>query len=416
MADDRISTRLRLREYALTSGELGCAATQTVMVVLLPMLVARYHDSPLWVGFAVGGEGLFALLVPLATGALSDRLPDRFARRFGRRVPFLLAAAPLMAAALVLVPFLDSYWSITGVAFVFFAALHAYMTPLWAMLIDAVPDRRRAHVQGVRGVLSAAGLAFGLVAAGLLYSLWQPLPFLFAALLLLVATAGTVWAAPRQSQQQRPQPLSPRAVWRRLRRRPGAASMLWANALWNGAVDGVRPYFLLFANVVVGVTIATASVALTSLIAGIALGSLLVARLGDRHRRARVLGGFLLLLTAAMAAGFFARSPLPAVLVLFVGGIGAAGILTLPYPMFAKIMHEESVGENTGLFVLSLSFGRLLAPLLVGGAIALGQRLGVGGQGYPMMWPTVAVLSALSLWALRAAMRAAPAAGAAAAA
>lgn len=416
MSDDGISTAQRWREYALTSGEMGSAATQTVMVVLLPLLVSEYHDSAFWVGLAVGGEGVFALLVPFVVGAASDRLPDRLAHRFGRRGFFLLAAAPVMAAALVLVPFLHGYWSITAVAFVFFAALHAYMTPLWTLLIDAVPDRRRGRVQGARGVFRAAGLAFGLVAAGLLFSLWRPLPFLIGALLLLLATAGTLSVAPRGQDPGNGaaggDDDSPLAVWRAVRQQPGAKQLLLANALWNGAVDGLRPYFLLFATVVLGLSVATASLTLIALIAGIALGSALVGWLGDHHRRSRVLGAFVVLLTVAMAVGFFARSLLPAGIILFGGGIGAAAIETLPYPMFAAMTRERSAGANTGLFVLSLSFGRVLAPLLVGGAIDLGRRWGVGGEGYPAMWPTVALLSLLSLWALRSAMRQAPEAGA----
>src|SRR5690606_26542963 len=80
--DQRVTAeRLRkLRQHGLTVGTLGSTAGQTVMVALLPILLAEYAPSAVWIGFAIGGEGVFALLVPYWIGALSDHLPQRLAR------------------------------------------------------------------------------------------------------------------------------------------------------------------------------------------------------------------------------------------------------------------------------------------------------------------------------------------------
>src|SRR5512140_3558571 len=88
-----------LQEYALTAGELGAVAAQTVMVALLPVVLARYAPSPIWIGIAIGGEGVFALAVPFWSGALSDRLPERVARRFGRRMAVVGGASLVLAGA-----------------------------------------------------------------------------------------------------------------------------------------------------------------------------------------------------------------------------------------------------------------------------------------------------------------------------
>lgn len=182
-------------EFAITAGTLGSTAAQTIMVAVFPILLAQYAPSAFMLGLVIGGEGALALVLPYWIGLLSDRLPPDLARRFGRRALFLLTTAPLMAATIAVVPFVSGYWRLAAVAFVFFAALHAYLTPLWALMIDAVPATRWGRVQGVRGVFHAAGLAYGLVAGGLLFSLWRPLPFLLSAVLVLLTTALTMAAS-----------------------------------------------------------------------------------------------------------------------------------------------------------------------------------------------------------------------------
>ena len=325
----------------MTAGTLGSSAGQTVMVVVLPILLAQYAPSAVWIGFAIGGEGLFALLVPYWIGSLSDRLPERLARRYGRRSLFLAATAPIMAASMALAPFLEGYWPLAGLAFVFFAAFHGYLTPLWALMVDAVPDERLGTVHGVRGALHAAGLGFGLVAGGLLFSLWPPLPFLIGAALILATTAVTLRAA---SATVALEPMlddattgGVQAVWRELGTRPDVRGFLVANALWTGAVDGIRPFIFLFAVAVLGIDTAETSGVLLVLVVGLALGSVFLGRLGDRYGRERLLMAGALLTAVAMIFGVLVRELEGALLLLLASGLGAAALVALPYPFFAEI-------------------------------------------------------------------------------
>ncbi|MDX1674920.1 MAG: MFS transporter, partial [Longimicrobiales bacterium] len=266
--------RRALQEYGLTAGTLGSTAGQTVMVVLLPVLLARYTDSATLIGFAIGGEGIVAILVPYWIGAASDHLPRSMAKRFGRRTFFLLLTAPLMAASVVVAPFLTGFWPIAGAALIFFLTLHGFLAPLWALMVDEVPHERRGRVQGVRGALHSAGLAFGLVAGGLLFSLWEPLPFITAAALILVTTGITYLSAPRTETPGHEGDASDvLKVWRRLKGRPAVSWMLLGNALWSSGVDGIRPYIFLFATVVLGINVAQTSLLLVVIVAGLGIGA-----------------------------------------------------------------------------------------------------------------------------------------------
>ncbi len=403
-----------IREYGITAGTLGSTAGQTVMVVLLPILLAEYAPSAIWIGFAIGGEGLFALVVPYWIGALSDHLPRRLARRWGRRTLFLGATAPIMAAAMAAAPFVSGYWLLAGLAFIFFAAFHGYLTPLWALMVDAVPEYRLGRVHGVRGALHAAGLGYGLVVGGLLFALWPPLPFLLGAALILATTAVTLRAAPTPPEPGNsahdPPTGQARAVWRELGARPEVRGFLVANALWTGAVDGIRPYVFLFAVAVLGIDTAETSAVLLLLVGGIGIGSVLLGHLGDRYGRARLLAAGALLTGVAMLLGVMVRELGGAVLLLLASGLGAAALIALPYPLFAALVGGRAIGRYTGLYVLSLGLARVVAPVLVGAAIDLGTSIFPEYRGYPLMWPVAGLMALLGVLVLRRSLARSPAA------
>jgi MFS family permease len=400
-----VRLRRGIREYGLTAGTLGSTAGQTLMVVLLPVLLFRYTNSAVMIGLVIAGEGIMAIMVPYWIGAWSDHLPLSIARRYGRRTFFLLLAAPVMAAAMALAPFVDGFWNIGALALVFFMALHSYLAPLWALMIDEVPARRRGRVQGVRGALHSAGLAYGLVAAGLLYVIWEPLPFLTAAVLILATTGVTFVLAPRAAMHAYPPDRTELfRVWRRLSGRPAVGWMLLANSLWSAGVDGIRPYIFLFATVVLGISVAQTSLLLLVIVGGLGLGALVVGRIGDRIGHARMLGAGALITGVAMLLGFFVRDVPSAVALLLFSGLGAAALIALAYPLFASLAGDRGIGQDTGLFIMMSGVGRIASPILIGAAIDVGRVAVPDLMGYPLMWPIAGTFTLLGVLALARAM------------
>lgn len=390
-----------MREYGLTAGTLGSTAGQTVIVALLPILLSRFTESATVIGFVIGGEGIVAIMVPYWIGAWSDHLPESYAERFGRRTFFLLLTAPVMAAAVAIAPFAGNFWLIAAAAFVFFLALHGYLAPLWALMVDEVPPDRRGRVQGVRGALHSAGLAFGLVAGGLLFAIWEPLPFLTAGALILVTTAITFRAAPRTATPGHEGDTSDiLKVWRRLKGRPAVSWMLVGNALWSSGVDGIRPYVFLFATVVLGINVAQTSLLLMVIVAGLGIGAVVLGYLGDRFGHARLLSIGSGITGLVMVLGFFVRTVPAAVALLLFAGLGAATLISLAYPLFASMIPERGVGRDTGLYIVTMGFGRIVAPVIIGAAIDIGKASMPEFRGYPYMWPIAGSLTLLGLVAL----------------
>jgi MFS family permease len=406
----------KARQYLLTAGSLGASAGQVLVVALLPVMLAQDGASAFMIGFVIAAEGVFALAVPYPIGKVSDAAPDAVARRIGRRNALLLVTAPVMATALVTLPLLDGYWSRAAAAFVFFAALHAYRTPLWALTVESVPERRWGSVEGVRGAFHAGGVGFGLVGGGLLFAIWPPLPFIIAAALVIATTLATFIATPADSAEREPQHERAQEAAKAhhpqgfalLRERRDVRWFLIAHSLWTAAVDGIRPFIFLFASVVLGITIAESSLVLLVLLLGLAVGSIAIGRLGDRFGRGRVLGWCALVLGVAMSGGIFIRNVPLAIAVLIPVGITAAAFVALPYAHFSALAGDgdgdangNGVGRQTGLYNGAIGVAQIAAPLLVGGVLELGAPLFPELDGFPLMWPVVGALALASVLALR---------------
>ena len=186
----------------------GLAFAISVLTTYGPVVLLRLTDSTAVVGALIGGEGAFALAIPLISGTLSDRLPGSPA---ARRFPFVLAGAPLIVTGLVLLGFsgsLGGSFVLAAVAvFAFFVGYYLYYPPYRAMYADLLPRSFYARAQSSQAILRGAGLGVALLAGGLLLSVWQPLPFAIAAIALVATTFALVPLLPVENRC--PNPLLP---------------------------------------------------------------------------------------------------------------------------------------------------------------------------------------------------------------
>ena len=137
----------------LTLPTVGLSMALALVTTYLPLTLRRYTGSATLIGFAIGGEGLFALAIPLVVGAVSDRTWTRW----GRRRPYMVVAAPVMAVAMALAPMQPGYVRIAACVFVFFAAYHVYTAPYQALIPDSVPYARHGQVQGMQTLMRGIG-------------------------------------------------------------------------------------------------------------------------------------------------------------------------------------------------------------------------------------------------------------------
>jgi MFS family permease len=389
----------------LTLPTLGFSTALSLVTTVLPVILReKFHVSATLIGFAIGGDGIFSLLIPLWVGVLSDRM---WTKRWGRRQPFMIFAAPFMAASLMLAPFQTGYVPIVVSTFVFFAAYQFYTSPYQSLLPDVTPSARHGRVQGVQTFMRGGGMFLGVVVAAPLFQQWAPLPFILTSVLIMLFTYLTVLKI--REPEPDPYPLPPRGgiggemarIWRSIHRDRGIQRFMVASFLWESTLAGLRPFVLLYfinslrASPQIG-GLLFGLVGVTYMVAGLLSGFL-----ADRYGRSRVMHVGLWVYFGGCVFGFFITDIRWAFLFLPIFGLGASIVLTLPYAILIRLMPKEHIGQFTGMFSMVRGLANIVAPVLVGLAIDVGGSFLHQGRQYSVIWIVAALMLAISLYFFR---------------
>src|SRR5919198_3638436 len=182
------SQRRRREQWVLGLGAFGLAWSLTTTSAYLPPLLGRFTDSRTLIAVVLGSEGVFALTLPIVIGPWSDT----FQTPMGRRRPFMLAALGPMGFCLAIVAFMPNIWTMTLIVLAFFFAYYVYEPPYRGLYPDVLHESMYGRSQGVQHVLRGVALGVALVGGGFLFKVWQPAPFLLAAVVTTAACGAVI--------------------------------------------------------------------------------------------------------------------------------------------------------------------------------------------------------------------------------
>jgi MFS family permease len=392
----------------LTLPTLGFSAAMSLVTTYLPVILKMYTDSATLIGFAIGGEGIFSFLIPLWVGVLSDRI---WTKRWGRRKPFMIFAAPFMAASLMLAPFQPGYVPIAVSTFVFFAAYHFYSSPYQALLPDVTPPGNHGKVQGYQSAMRGIGMFLGMVVLGFMFARWKPSPFILTGVMIMMFTYLTVTKV--QEPEPDRSPMSARqGMWREIGR---IFSSTWhdknirrfmvAAFLWESTLGGLRPFIILYFTESLGASEEAGPLLLALVGVVYVVAGLLSGYLADKYGRSRVMRIGLWLYLGGCILGVFMDDIKWAFAFLPIFGLGGAIVMTLPYAILIRLMPKAHVGQFTGMFSLVRGLANIIAPLVAGGAIDFVAHYLRGGRyegrQYAVIWLVAAVMIVISLFFFR---------------
>ena len=370
---------------AFSLAAVGAGAGRALTTTYLPVLLERIDDAPSLIGAVMTINALSGFAVPIAVGIWSDRR--------GRRLPFIAGGALLTAGGLAAVALGNgtSYLVLALAAGLAYTGLNALTTAHRAIVAEDVDDPRRPAATSAQEI---AGLLGAVVAVAIGGALIEPAPaaaFALAVGVLAVTVLPTLVVTRRLRLGERTAVAGtrrPGASVRDVLRRPGARDVLLAQTLWVFGYAALLPFFVLYAEHSLGLSIAVAGALPLAFGVLTALGMVLAGRARPERVHPLLVSG-----TALLGAGLVAAAPassLPAAAPGFAAAALGAGIVTaLGFAYFARFVPEGEAGGYSGVFFAGRAVAAAAALPLAGLAVEL------SGSYRAVLWLGFAAIVAL---------------------
>jgi maltose/moltooligosaccharide transporter len=358
----------------LGAGTFVIGAVAPLYDSYVPPLLQRHLSSSTGIGAAMGIDNVLALLLVPVIGALSDGT-----RTFlGRRVPFVLAALPLTAAALAAIPFAERFGLLPLLLAMIAVdvALAVWRAPFSALLAELVPSVHRSRTEGILGVAMCLGAMLVLGTARTLSARGTQLPFVLAGVLVaIVWLVHVAWLRePSRNADDEAADPPPRAAIAPLRSLRDAFTagggkaprFFLACLFFQMAFQSFSSWFTLHGSERFHTTVADASLGFIAVAISTLIGSIPAGWLGARYGRRRMslvgIGG----MAIACALLHVVPTLMTAVAVLFLFGLSWSFPVANLTPMALELGTAARAGSLAGAFLLVQSAAGLIGPSLVG--------------------------------------------------
>lgn len=351
--------------------------------------------------FVMTLDNLAALVILPYIGALSDRVSTRW----GRRKPFIAAAAPFAAIAFAAVPFTlgaSLSWFMLSIV-VTLLAMDVLRTPVVSLMPDTTPSEHRSQANGVINLMGGLGSVAALGAGGTLFAVSFHAPFLFAAgamslgigTILLFVREPAAAAGPEDAPTG-----SLLGALGEVVRDPdrSALRILLATFFWSLGQSSIDVFLTSFAVDELDADPGAAGFTVGFLSLSVLFFSVPAGLIGARFGRRRtvlvaisVLGSLLLACLGVESIGLLR--------VLLIGmGMAWTTMVVQALPMVVDCAPASRLGTYTGLYYLATQTASVIGP------VAAGQLVEELGNQYRVIFAWAAAMLALAfaaMWGVR---------------
>ncbi|HEX2496256.1 MAG TPA: MFS transporter [Gaiellaceae bacterium] len=356
---------------AFAAAAVGAGTGRAVTTTYLPVLLDRIDDAPGLIGLVMLVNAGAGFSVPLVIGYWSDQ---RRARGLGARLPFVLGGSLLAAGGLTAVALgaSSTYLALAVFAATVYIGLNAITTAHRALVAELFGSGERARATSAQELALLAGGLLGLAAGGILagVALWAP--FAAAALLLPLTALPTVLGVDEpHAATHEPQERHALRYYLAVATRPGVRGLLLAEWLWVMGYAALPAFFILYAEKVLDLSLARASLVLAAFGLVTAVAMFAAGRVKRTELlRPLLLGGIALmgggLLAVPLSTNLLATTP-----ALIAAAAGFGIVSTVGFPFLASMIPDGEAGAYTALFFSVRAIGSTVALPLAGALIAL---------------------------------------------
>lgn len=347
----------------------------------VPVFLDRLVSQSALVGFIMTLDNIAGLIFQPLFGKKSDTTNTRW----GRRIPYMILGVPLAAVFLVLIPFHRiGTTNVSQIVLLMLAVIgmnffmSIYRAPAVALMPDATPPPLRSRANGVINFMGGFGSVAAFAVGGWLFKHGEPLPFAFAAVMMVLALAALLlfYREPRipfSSDEEGVSKEKGAALFTRkhgkaplFRQNPSLIFLLLSIFFWFCGYNGVETFFTLFCIQRYAMEAGQASqyltfMAMTFLVFAIPSG-MIGARVG--RKRTMLSGVVLMSLMFLLIIVLDSQRALP--FMLIGAGIGWALININSYPTIVQMAPQGETGKYTGYYYAFSFSASIVSPILFG--------------------------------------------------
>lgn len=382
--------------FLLGFGFFGVSVIWGVYNAFVPIFLAnKFGLEAAFIGFFMTLDNIAALFIQPPVGAWSDRLRTPI----GRRLPFILAGAPITALAFGFIPMAAVLPLFVACTSTLLLSAALWRTPVVALMPDITPSEKRSQANGIINFMGGIGTIIALQTGGMLYKISPAFPFWLGSALVVIA-ALIVFLFIKEPKDyldtNEPQPSMIESLREVLNDEDkSGARILFAIFFWFIGYSAVETFFTLYAQEHLGINAGDGATLLSVFPLFFVLFAIpsgfIAARTGRRVAISfgLILVGIILALFYILPASTLLRpvSPLPLVgiplteggtrmltmagVMLIFGGIGWAFVNINSLPMVVELTTAARLGTFTGLYYLFSTLSAIVGPNVNGWAITV---------------------------------------------
>ena len=356
----------------LSFGFLAASLAWALYNSMMPQILQPLTDSNTLTGVIMAGAYITGVVLEPTFGVISDKTHTRI----GRRIPYILAGIPICAVAFALAPHMTTLGSLIAVLAVFCVVMAIWRTPTISLMPDLTPGPLRSQANGIVNVMGGLGTLIAFVGGGLLVDLGGiTLPFLVAAIIMLVCLAVIVWRVREPAHAYEPKVKEPRVKLQR-GERGSLFAILTAIGFWFVGYGAVEAFFTLFATNTLEVSKGIASIMLGVYSIAFMIFAIPAGFIGAKFGRRKMILIGLVGVTAMFVPMMLGAGKVLTIVLLFLGGTFWACVNINSLPMVVRMGTEKSSGTFTGYYYLFSCAGQIIGLSTVGMLIDLTARYG----------------------------------------
>lgn len=376
---------------------MGLTLATTVLAFYLPIILNNLTASRVAIGFAGGIEGFAALAIPLLVGPASDRTWTRF----GRRLPYMLAATPLIFIGLLAIAVLNSYWLIIAAVGIFFIGYYVYYTAYQALYPDTLPKDQYGRAWAYQSLFQGLAVGLALLGGGALLNVSLGAPFLISAFFFVLIALASYFLISEDRLHSHPIDASLKKALpnfiTRIREDRNLRLFLPAHFFWEFTLAAVRAFVILYLLRGLGVTLGQLLPILAVIIFCYLIAAFISGQIIDKHDPRRYTSLMILLYAACLFVLGVSTDLNVLQGILPFGMFAGAALLMLAYPILLRITPENRRGEYTGYYQFNRGLALIFGSVITGAAIDVFGDYFPSTNGYAVLWLTCGLAAVLSL-------------------